>query len=66
LRKDSGKKYNSYLGVLDAQRSLFAAQQVLVLLHLSKFTSQVQLYAVLGGGALETIDRNQRENLKKE
>jgi multidrug efflux system outer membrane protein len=64
------RRYNqgidSYLGVLDAQRSLFAAQQVLVLLHLSKFTSQVQLYAVLGGGALETIDRNQQVSLKEE
>lgn len=57
------RRYNqgidSYLGVLDAQQSLFSAQQVLVLLRLSKFTSQVQLYAVLGGGALETIDKNQ-------
>ena len=64
------RRYNqgldSYLGVLDAQRSLFSAQQVLVLLHLSKFTSQVQLYAVLGGGALETIDRNQQTSLKEE
>jgi len=60
LRKDSGKKYNCYLGVLDALRSRFASQQVLVLLHLSKFTSQVQLYAVLGGGALEIIDKDQQ------
>jgi outer membrane protein, multidrug efflux system len=41
---------DSYLGVLDAQRSLFAAQQVLVFLRLEKLTSQVRLYAVLGGG----------------
>jgi len=41
---------DSYLGVLDAQRSLFAAQQVLVFLRLEQLTSQVRLYAVLGGG----------------
>ncbi|MDD2709614.1 MAG: efflux transporter outer membrane subunit [Verrucomicrobiae bacterium] len=44
------KGIDSYLGVLDAQRSLFAAQQVLVVLRLSKLSSQVKLYAVLGGG----------------
>lgn len=44
------KGIDSYLGVLDAQRSLFAAQQVLVYLRLSKLANQVQLYAVLGGG----------------
>jgi len=41
---------DSYLGVLDAQRSLFAAQQALVLFRLEQAASQVQLYAVLGGG----------------
>ena len=44
------KGIDSYLGVLDAQRSLFAAQQVLVFLRLEKLASQVRLYAVLGGG----------------
>ena len=44
------KGIDSYLGVLDAQRSLFAAQQVLVYLQLEKRTSAVKLYAVLGGG----------------
>lgn len=44
------KGIDSYLGVLDAQRSLFAAQQVLVLLRLEQLTSQVRLYAALGGG----------------
>jgi len=44
------KGIDSYLGVLDAQRSLFAAQQVLVFLRLEKLASQVKLYAVLGGG----------------
>jgi multidrug efflux system outer membrane protein len=44
------KGIDSYLGVLDAQRSLFAAQQVLVLLRFQERASQVRLYAVLGGG----------------
>jgi multidrug efflux system outer membrane protein len=44
------KGIDNYLGVLDAQRSLFAAQQVLVVLRLEKAASQVNLYAVLGGG----------------
>ena len=44
------KGVDSYLGVLDAQRSLFAAQQGLVLLRLAKVANDVRLYAVLGGG----------------
>ena len=44
------KGIDSYLGVLDAQRSLFAAEQALVFLRLQKFTHDVRLYAVLGGG----------------
>ena len=44
------KGIDSYLGVLDAQRSFYAAQQGLVLLRLAKFANQVMLYAVLGGG----------------
>lgn len=40
---------DSYLPVLDAQRSLFAAQQGLVSLQLAKLTNRVRLYAVLGG-----------------
>jgi multidrug efflux system outer membrane protein len=50
FRYDRG--IDSYLGVLDAQRSLFASQQVLVFLNLEKLASQVRLYAVLGGGWL--------------
>ena len=41
---------DSYLGVLDAQRALFAAQQALVYLRQAKVANQVNLYAVLGGG----------------
>ena len=42
---------DSYLGVLDAQRSLFAARQNLTLLHFEKIVNDVKLYAVLGGGS---------------
>ena len=41
---------DSFLGVLDAQRSLFTAQKNLVTLRLSKQANQVRLYTVLGGG----------------
>lgn len=44
---------DSYLGVLDAQRSLYGAQQGLIFLNLSKRANQVQTYAVLGGGGEE-------------
>lgn len=44
---------DSYLGVLDAQRSLYSAQNVLIAVHLGKFANQVRLYSVLGGGAKE-------------
>ena len=50
------KGVDSYLGVLDAQRSLFAAQQGLVGLQFAQVASQVRLYAVLGGG-WESDDR---------
>ena len=49
VRYDKG--IDSYLSVLDAQRSLYAAQQGLVSLRLAKLANQVQLYAVLGGGS---------------
>jgi multidrug efflux system outer membrane protein len=44
------KGIDSYLSVLDAQRSLYAAQQGLVSLRAADLGSQVRLYAVLGGG----------------
>ena len=44
------KGIDSYLSVLDAQRSLYAAQQGLVSLRLAKIASQVRLFAALGGG----------------
>jgi len=45
------KGVDSFLGVLDAQRSLYAAQQGLISVRLAKLANQVTLYAVLGGGA---------------
>jgi len=45
------KGVDSYLAVLDAQRSLRAAEQVLVALRLARFVNRVNLYAVLGGGS---------------
>lgn len=41
---------DSYLAVLDAQRSLYAAQQSLITLRLSRSANLVTLYKVLGGG----------------
>jgi len=49
LRYDNGVA--SYLDLLDAQRSLFADQQVLVQARLAQLQNQVQLYKALGGGA---------------
>ena len=40
----------SYLDLLDAQRSLFASEQALVVTRLQKLQNQVALYKVLGGG----------------
>ena len=45
------KGLDIYLNVLDAQRSLYDAQQGLIAVRLAKLANQVRLYAVLGGGA---------------
>jgi len=45
------KGIDIYLNVLDAQRSLYAAQQGVIAIRLAKLANQVRLYAVLGGGA---------------
>ena len=42
---------DSYLSVLDAQRSLYGAQQGLISVRLSSLTNLVTLYKALGGGA---------------
>lgn len=49
LRYEKG--IDIYLNVLDAQRSLYSAQQELIAIRLAKLTNQVRLYAVLGGGS---------------
>ncbi len=51
LRYKSG--IDGYLSVLDAQRSLYGAQQGLISVRLSRLTNLVTLYKVLGGGAGE-------------
>jgi multidrug efflux system outer membrane protein len=48
LRYEKG--VDSYLGVLDAQRSLRVAEQVLIAFRLARVANRVRLYAVLGGG----------------
>lgn len=40
-----------YLNVLDAQRSLYAAQQGLIAIRLADLANQVRFYTVLGGGS---------------
>ncbi|WP_317633200.1 efflux transporter outer membrane subunit [Xanthomonas sp. AM6] len=42
---------DSYLDALDAQRSLYTAQQNLITLRLTEASNRVTLYKVLGGGA---------------
>lgn len=44
------KGIDSYLSVLDAQRSLYGAKQVLTMLRLTKINNQIILYKTLGGG----------------
>ena len=44
------KGIDSYLGVLDAQRSLYGAQEGLIVLRLARLVNQVTLYMALGGG----------------
>ncbi|HEX9079898.1 MAG TPA: AdeC/AdeK/OprM family multidrug efflux complex outer membrane factor [Desulfuromonadaceae bacterium] len=45
------KGVDSYLVVLDSQRSLYSAQQNLITVRLARLANQVTLYRVLGGGA---------------
>ncbi len=41
---------DSYLSLLDAQRSLYAAEQELIAVRLADATNRVALYKALGGG----------------
>jgi multidrug efflux system outer membrane protein len=43
---------DSYLNVLDSQRSQYSAQQNLITVSLSRLTNMVTLYKVLGGGGV--------------
>lgn len=45
---------DSYLEVLDSQRSLYTAQQGLISTRLSRLANMATLYKVLGGGWVET------------
>ena len=49
---------DSYLAVLDAQRTLYSAQQTLITVNLTAQTNQVTLYKVLGGGWNESTKTN--------
>lgn len=59
----SKKRYDdgidSYLGVLDAHRYLYASQQGLVSLRLARLANQVTLYSVLGGGG-EAVQQTEK------
>ncbi|MEA5124801.1 efflux transporter outer membrane subunit [Xanthomonas floridensis] len=45
---------DSYLQALDAQRSLYSAQQTLIATQLSRVTNLVTFYKAMGGGWLQT------------
>lgn len=53
LRYDNG--LSIYLEVLDAERSLFSAEQQLLALRSAQLQSEVSLYVALGGGLKETV-----------
>lgn len=57
---------DNYLGVLDAERSLFANQQSILNLELQKILSQIQLYQALGGGATLTEEQLARFKQQRE
>ena len=48
------KGIDSYLSVLDAQRSQYSAETGLIVLRLSKLANLVTLYKVLGGGSVDS------------
>lgn len=50
------KGIDSYLSVLDAQRSLYGAEQGLIALRLARLNNVVALYKVLGGGSEEGLE----------
>lgn len=48
----------SYLEALDAQRTLYNAQQSLIAARLTRAANMVELYRVLGGGLVETTGQD--------
>ncbi len=59
------KGIDSYLVVLDAQRSLFTAKQSLISLRLTRLNNLVKLYAVLGGGGEIEIKKKDKKKTDK-
>lgn len=53
---------DSYLTVLDAQRTQYSAEQGLLNLQLANLTSQVELYKTLGGGVKATSNESTTAN----
>jgi multidrug efflux system outer membrane protein len=51
----------SYLEVLDAQRSLYTAQQTLIGLRLSEQSNRITLYKVMGGGGNTANEQTRAE-----
>ena len=49
---------DSFLTLLDAQRSLYSSRQAYLALNLAQLENQVNLYKVLGGGWKETTELN--------
>jgi len=47
---------DSYLSVLDSQRSLYTAQQDLIATRLSRFTNLTTFYKTMGGGWVEASE----------
>lgn len=43
---------DSYLNVLDAERSYYSAQQGLIAIHFSRMANLINMYKVLGGGGM--------------
>jgi multidrug efflux system outer membrane protein len=57
---------DSYLNVLDSQRSLYDSQQILVQTRLARLTNLVDLYKALGGGWTEhTVQSQQTQQSDK-
>ena len=52
---------DSYLTVLDAQRSQYAAEQALLSLQQSREQNQLTLYKVLGGGVAQPVMNQQTQ-----